>query len=74
MRLFTLQPKGSIPLHKHDDTEHEIFVIQGQGIFDDGKEKMPVKQGDVLFIQTGDSHSFTNNTDQPLEFICVIPI
>jgi quercetin dioxygenase-like cupin family protein len=74
MRLFTLQPDGFIPLHTHDDTEHEIFIIDGQGLFDDGKETIPVKEGDALFVPAGEKHSFSNQTQRPFKFICVIPI
>jgi quercetin dioxygenase-like cupin family protein len=74
MRLFTLKPEGIIPMHEHDNTEHEIFVVRGKGIIDDGKVKTPVKEGDAIFIEAGETHSFINNTDQLLQFICVIPI
>ena len=74
MRLFTLQPGGNIPLHEHEDTEHEIYVIEGRGLLDDGEEKIPVKSGDALFIAAGEKHSFLNQTQQILRFICVIPL
>jgi quercetin dioxygenase-like cupin family protein len=74
MRLYTLKPNGIIPLHKHDSTEHEIFVIRGQGLIDDGNKQTPVRQGDAIFVQAGEKHSFVNTTDEDLQFICVIPI
>lgn len=74
MRLFTLEPNGIIPLHEHENTEHEIFIVKGQGLLDDGINKNPVRQGDTIFIDTKEAHSFINNTDHPLQFICVIPI
>ena len=74
MRLFELEPRGSIPLHAHVDTEHEIFVLEGRGILNDGIKDHEIKKGDAIFVKPGDIHSFSNNTDQPLKFICVIPI
>ena len=74
MRLFTLRPGGNIPLHEHHDTEHEIYVIEGKGSFDDGKKKSSVSSGDVLFIPAGEKHSFVNQTHHDLKFICVIPL
>ena len=74
MRLFTLHPGGFIPLHEHETTEHEIFIVEGQGIISDGTKEVPVKKGDAIFIQAGEKHSFINKTDRPLQFICVIPI
>jgi quercetin dioxygenase-like cupin family protein len=74
MRLFELGSNGQIPLHSHEDTEHEIFIIAGEGFLNDGKQDIRVKKDDVIFIQAGDKHSFRNDTDKPFKFICVIPI
>jgi len=74
MRLFTLQSGGIIPLHEHEVTEHEIYIVEGQGIFNDGIKEIPVKKGDAIFVQAGEKHSFVNTSDQPLQFICVVPI
>ena len=74
MRLFELEPGGSIPLHAHVNTEHEIFIIEGCGTLNDGKENYEIKRGDAIFTKPGDKHSFKNNSNQPLRFICVIPI
>lgn len=74
MRLFELQPGGLIPVHSHDETEHEIYIIDGTATFDDGKNKIVVNKNDALFVQPGDKHSFINNSDKPFKFICVIPL
>jgi len=74
MRLFELKPGGSIPLHAHVDTEHEIYIIEGNGILEDDKKSNEIKKGDAIFVKPGDKHSFKNNSNQPLKFICVIPI
>jgi len=74
MRLFTLQPGGTIPLHEHEVTEHEIFIVEGGGILNDGINATSVKRGDAIFVEAGEKHSFINNADHPLQFICVIPI
>jgi quercetin dioxygenase-like cupin family protein len=74
MRLFTLQSGGQIPLHEHEDTEHEIFIVEGQGMLDNGNERILVTKGDAIFVQPGEKHGFMNNTDRSLLFICVVPI
>ncbi|MBA7656879.1 Oxalate-binding protein [subsurface metagenome] len=74
MRLFELQPSGIIPLHSHEDKEHEIFIIEGNGVLNDGKKNIQVMRGDVIFIEPDEKHSFVNNSDGVLKFICVIPI
>lgn len=74
MRLFELLPGGLIPVHSHDDTEHEIYIIEGTAILNDDENKITVKKGDVIFVKPGDKHSFINTSDKPFKFICVIPI
>ena len=74
MRLFELKPGGSIPVHFHEDTEHEIYIVAGTAILDTGKEQVSVVKGDAIFIKPGDKHSFTNSSDSIFQFICVIPI
>jgi quercetin dioxygenase-like cupin family protein len=73
MRLFELKPGGLIPVHSHVDSEHEIYIIEGTAIFDDDENKIMVKKGDFIFVKPGDKHSFTNSSDKPFKFICVIP-
>ncbi len=74
MRLFELKPGGLIPVHKHDDSEHEIYIIEGTAIFDDDENRITVKKGDVIFVKPGDKHSFTNISKKTFMFICVIPL
>jgi quercetin dioxygenase-like cupin family protein len=74
MRLFEIEPGGSIPVHTHEDTEHEIFIVEGEAICDDGKHEISVKPGDALLVLPGDAHSFRNISKRPFRFICVIPI
>jgi len=73
MRLFELKPEGIIPLHSHVDKEHEIFVIEGKGILESASKTISIQQGDVIFIDRQEVHSFINNSTKPLRFICVIP-
>lgn len=74
MRLFELQPRGIIPIHTHEKSEHEIFIVQGTALLDDGSKTIEVRQGDAIFVQPGEKHSFKNNSNHLLKFICVIPI
>jgi len=74
MRLFEIEPGGSIPAHTHEDIEHEIFIVEGKALCSDGDKDTVVKAGDALLILPGDQHSFKNNYDLPFRFICVIPV
>ncbi len=73
MRVFELEPGSSIPLHSHP-WEHEIFVLSGQGavLSEDGKTQV-VKEN-VIFVPPNERHGFANNSNQPLRFICLIPL
>lgn len=74
MRIFTIEPGGSIPVHTHTNMEHEIFVIEGEGIMNNGVSEIPVKKGTAILVLPNDKHGFFNNSDKPFKFICVIPI
>jgi quercetin dioxygenase-like cupin family protein len=74
MRLFTLEPGGLIPIHTHDTTEHEIFIVEGNGTFTHGDKEILVNIGDAIFVKPGEPHSFKNTSNTPLRLICVIPL
>ena len=48
MRLFEVKAGGYTPLHQHD-WEHEVFVIEGNGIIKDKKCEKSIKKGEILF-------------------------
>lgn len=72
MRLFEIQPGGHTPLHQHD-WEHEIFILEGNGITKDKTREEPFKPGDILFISPMEWHQFVNTSKEPLKIICLIP-
>ena len=72
MRLFEIQPGGHSPLHQHD-WEHEVFIIEGEGHANDGKNKKTFKEGDVFFIKSMEWHQLINSGDKTLKFLCLIP-
>ena len=72
MRMFELQPGGFTPLHTHPH-EHEVFVVEGQGIFIFEGEEYPFNADYVIFVPGGDEHQFKNTGDSILRFLCLIP-
>jgi len=56
MRLFEMYPGGYTPLHNHD-WEHEIYVLDGEGIVRGGDKEKEFKRGDVIFIPPNERHS-----------------
>ena len=56
MRIIEAAPgTEGPPLHQHD-YEHEMYILEGQGIVvgNDGEKKF--KQGDVIFIPPNEKH------------------
>jgi quercetin dioxygenase-like cupin family protein len=73
MRVFDVEPGAATPLHTHY-WEHEVFVLGGRGRVHGGGEEGPLGEGDIVFIPPMEEHRFVNEGDEPLRFICVIPL
>ena len=72
MRQFEVAPGGHTPKHHHP-YEHEVFVLEGNGIVIEGDKEHPLAPGDVVFVSPDDIHQFRNTGDAPLKFLCLIP-
>ena len=72
MRMFEIKPGGYTPLHKHPH-EHEIFAIEGEGVFVyEGKEH-EFSRDYVIFVPGGKEHRFKNTGNSILRLLCLIP-
>ena len=72
MREFEVEPGGHTPKHFHP-YEHEVFVLEGNGVVVDGDEEKPLSAGDVVYVAPNDVHQFRNDGDRPMRFLCLIP-
>jgi len=72
MRLFEVEPKGYSPFHSHP-WEHEVFILEGEGVIvsDEGEKRF--KAGDVVFILPNENHQFKNDGAKTLKFLCLVP-
>ncbi|MGD8966192.1 MAG: cupin domain-containing protein [Anaerolineae bacterium] len=72
MRVVEFEPGAVFETHHHP-YEHEIFVLEGQGVAHtrDGEEEM--RPGIALYVPPSEPHGYRNTGDGPLRFICVIP-
>jgi len=59
MRLFEVEPNGYTPWHQHD-WEHEVFILEGEGIGKSEKGEAPFREGDVFFIPPMEWHQLRN--------------
>ena len=72
-RLFTIEPGGRIPCHRHDTIEHEQVILDGAMVISlDGREA-EVTTGDSIFIPAGVRHWYENRGSEPVRFLCVVP-
>jgi quercetin dioxygenase-like cupin family protein len=72
MRLFEIQPSGYTPLHQHD-WEHEVFILEGDGVTKNKTSGEPFKQGDIFFVPPMEWHQFVNTGKETLKLLCLIP-
>ena len=73
MRVFEVEPGSSTPSHSHT-WEHEVFVLSGRGVVSGEKGETPIAKDSVIFVAPNEHHYFLNNSDEPLRFICLIPL
>ena len=72
MRQFEVAPGGYTPRHSHP-YEHEVFVLEGEGIVFEGNRPHILKAGDVVLVKPDEVHQFRNTGAAPLKFLCLVP-
>jgi len=73
MRMFEVEPGGHTPLHRHPH-EHEVFVLEGEGVVTDEGRERPIGPEDVVFVPGDVEHNFRNTGDSTLRFLCLVPM
>ena len=66
-----LNPRHSTTGHSHAGQEEVYIFRTGEGEMEINKKRLPVKEGDIIFIEDGDFHRVHNTSDSMLEFVCV---
>ena len=72
MRMFEVSPGGWTPLHTHS-WEHEIYVLEGQGVIVFEGREFPLRPGNVLFVPGGRDHQFKCTHPTRFRFLCIVP-
>jgi quercetin dioxygenase-like cupin family protein len=72
MRVIEFQGGAVFAPHEHP-YEHEIFVIEGEGVVTGADGEIPMRQGTAILVPAGEVHGYRNRGSGPLRFICVIP-
>jgi len=73
MRLFEMEPGGYSPFHNHP-WEHEVFILEGEGLVVDEERERKFRTGDAIFIPPNEKHQFKNKGEKTVKFLCVVPI
>ncbi len=73
MRVFEVEPGSSTPSHSHE-WEHEVFILSGKGVVASEQGAIPINKEGIIFVAPGEPHCFVNTGNEPLRFICVIPL
>ena len=72
MREFDVAPGGHTPKHSHA-FEHEVFIVEGQGVVLEGDVEHPLAPGTIVFVPSNQLHQFRNTGPGTLKFLCLIP-
>lgn len=73
MREFEIEPDGHTPYHSHE-WEHEVYVLYGKGVVVGEEGDKSLEPGTVVFIPAGEMHNFGNTGEEPLRFLCIVPL
>jgi quercetin dioxygenase-like cupin family protein len=73
-RVFTIEPGGYTPFHRHP-FEHLNYIIEGNGaIVTESGEEHEVKKGDFALVLPDEKHQYKNkSTSKPMVMICAVP-
>ena len=71
MSGLLVQVRGSMPPHFHKLTQEVVYMLRGEGLFQLGSERIPIKAGTVLRIPADTVHTFTNQGEAPAVFFVV---
>jgi quercetin dioxygenase-like cupin family protein len=72
MRVIEFAPGAVFARHQHP-YEHEIFVLEGQGVAEGPHGEATMRPGLGLYVPPDEPHGYRNTGDGVLRFICVIP-
>jgi quercetin dioxygenase-like cupin family protein len=68
-----ISPPGSVvPPHFHHRTDEIIYVLEGAYQFRIGEKNITAKQGDLLVIPRGTTHSFGNSSGASSKMLAII--
>ena len=73
-RVFTVEPGGHTPSHKHD-FEHLNYIMEGSGVIrTETGEDIELKKGDFVTVLPNEQHQYRNTSaTDSFVMICAVP-
>jgi quercetin dioxygenase-like cupin family protein len=72
MRFFEVEPGAEASPHSHD-WEHEVFILEGNGVMTGGDDDFELGPGSVVFIPGNEPHMLRNTGNKTMKYLCLIP-
>ena len=66
VELYCFGPRGALPAHRHETTEHVLTVVSGEASVRIGERQVTLRQGESVLAPAGLYHGIINETTQPL--------
>jgi quercetin dioxygenase-like cupin family protein len=63
-----LKPGKSVPMHAHEDNDQSAVVLEGEGEYIAGGEKIKVSRGTSWFVKAGVEHSLINKGKSRIKY------
>ena len=68
------RPGSGVPMHIHHNDEENIFVIEGEVVFQLADEKFEARKGDMLNLPKGTPHGFRITGDESARILFTIDL
>lgn len=69
---ITIAPGASLAHHRHEGEMESFYIIKGTCRVTDNVETFYLEEGDVMVTPDGETHSVSNDGDEPVELIALI--
>ena len=72
VKLGLYEPGGKSILHSHPDSEHVLYILEGQlTVFDEAKNQATARKGEALYVPAGEVHMVENRGKVQSRYIAV---
>ncbi len=73
LRKFTMKPGAKMGMHRHEETDHVQYLLEGKMDMNLAGEEKVAEKGDAMYIPKELPHSYENPYDKDAVFLCVVP-